>query len=150
MRSSGDGLACLTWIYNLRMNADSQHPGLDDEQAYLAAEVFQLLADPTRIRLLWALVGREMPVNELALRVGKPGPAVSQHLAKLRLGRLVLTRRAGTSVYYRIANEHIEQLVTDAVYNAEHATSDHPAHHRAAEDAGDVLALSRRLERGAP
>ena len=131
------------------MNADSQHPTLDDEQVYLAAEVFQLLADPTRIQLLWALIGREMPVNELALRIGKPGPAVSQHLAKLRLGRLVMTRRAGTSVYYRIANEHIEQLVTDAVYNAEHATSDHPAHHRGVAGPSEISALPRRRDQSA-
>jgi ArsR family transcriptional regulator len=34
-------------------------------------------------------------------------------------------------VYYRVANEHIEQLITDAVFNAEHASSTVPAHHRA-------------------
>lgn len=96
----------------------------------LTVEVFRMLADPTRVQLLWALIGREMPVNELAAEVGKPGPAVSQHLAKLRLGRLVQTRREGTSVYYRIANVHIEQLVTDAVYNADHASHETPAHHR--------------------
>ena len=96
----------------------------------LAAEVFHMLADPTRVRLLWALIGRERPVNELAAQLGKPGPAVSQHLAKLRLARLVQTRKVGTNVYYRIANDHIEQLVTDAVQNAEHASSDTPVHHR--------------------
>ena len=89
-----------------------------------------MLADPTRVRLLWALIGQELPVNELATQVGKPAPAVSQHLAKLRMARLVQTRRVGTSVYYRVANDHIEQLVTDAVHNAEHASSDAPIHHR--------------------
>lgn len=103
---------------------------LAEDQALLAAEVFRMLADPTRVRLLWALVGRELSVNELVAEVGRPGPAVSQHLAKLRLARLVQTRRAGTSVYYRPANDHVEQLVTDAVHNAEHASSDTPAHHR--------------------
>lgn len=107
-----------------------QRVPLDEEQVLLAVEVFRMLADPTRVQLLWALIGREMAVGELAAVVGKPGPAVSQHLAKLRLGRLVQTRREGTSVYYRIANEHIEQLVTDAVYNAEHASAEIPAHHR--------------------
>ncbi len=103
---------------------------LDEEQVLLAVEVFRMLADPTRVQLLWALTGRELAVNELAAQVGKPGPAVSQHLAKLRLGRLVQTRRDGTSVYYRITNEHIEQLIADAVFNAEHASVDVPVHHR--------------------
>lgn len=113
------------------MDADTQHrPALDEDQVLLAVEVFRMLADPTRVRLLWVLIGQELPVNELAMQVGKPAPAVSQHLAKLRMARLVQTRRVGTSVYYRVANDHIEQLVTDAVHNAEHASSDAPSHHR--------------------
>ncbi|WP_024288541.1 metalloregulator ArsR/SmtB family transcription factor [Cellulomonas sp. KRMCY2] len=113
------------------MDADTQHrPALDEDQVLLAVEVFRMLADPTRVRLLWVLIGQELPVNELAAQVGKPAAAVSQHLAKLRMARLVQTRRVGTSVYYRVANDHIEQLVTDAVHNAEHASSDAPSHHR--------------------
>ena len=112
------------------MREDSVPPPLDEDQAELAAELFRMLADPTRVRLLWALVGREMSVNELVAHVGRPGPTVSQHLAKLRLARLVQTRKVGTSVFYRAANDHVEQLVTDAVHNAEHVSSEHPAHHR--------------------
>ena len=96
----------------------------------MTVDVFRMLADPTRVRILWALTGRELAVNDLAAEVAKPAPSVSQHLAKLRLARLVATRRAGTSVIYRVANAHIEQFVTDAVHNAEHATSDIPRHHR--------------------
>lgn len=115
------------------MHADTQEDRLlDSDQVLLAVEVFRMLADPTRVQLLWSLMGCELPVNELATRVGKPAPAVSQHLAKLRLARLVRTRRVGTSVFYSIANDHIERLVTDALHNAEHAQSDTPAHHRPA------------------
>ena len=99
------------------------------EQAELAAEVFRMLADATRVRLLWALIDQELAVNELADRLGKPAPSVSQHLAKLRLARLVRTRREGTQVFYRVENEHVAQLVRDAVYNAEHAGPELPRHH---------------------
>lgn len=113
------------------MNADNHcRRRLDDDQVDLAVEVFRMLADPTRVRLLWCLIGRELAVNELAAQLDKPAPSVSQHLAKLRMARLVLTRREGTSVYYRVANDHLEQLVTDAIFNAEHASSEAPAHHR--------------------
>lgn len=98
-----------------------------------------MLADASRVQLLWALIDRELSVNELAEHIGRPAPAVSQHLAKLRMARLVQTRRAGTQVFYRIANDHIAQLVTDAVHNAEHAGPDVPGHHR--EDA-DLARLS--------
>ena len=92
-----------------------------------------MLSDSTRVQLLWALADRELAVNELAGRVGKPGPSVSQHLAKLRMARLVRTRRAGTTIYYSLENEHILRLVVDAVHNAEHAGPGVPSHHRAAE-----------------
>ncbi len=93
-------------------------------------EVFRMLADATRVQVLWALVGREMSVNDLATHIGKPAPSVSQHLAKLRMARLVRTRREGTTIYYNLDNDHIAQLVTDAVYNAEHAGPGVPGHHR--------------------
>ena len=114
------------------MRADKQvcRRRLPDDQVDLAVEVFRMLADASRIQLLWALLDRELPVNELAEHIGRPPAAVSQHLAKLRMARLVQTRRAGTQVFYRIANDHIAQLVTDAVHNAEHAGPDVPGHHR--------------------
>jgi len=112
------------------MHADiGSSDGLPIEQAELAAEVFRMLADTTRVRLLWALIDQELAVNELAAKVGKPAPSVSQHLAKLRLARLVRTRREGTQVFYRVENEHVAQLVRDAVYNAEHAGPELPRHH---------------------
>jgi len=103
--------------------------GLPIEQAELAVEVFRMLSDSTRVRLLWTLIDEELAVNELADRLGKPAPSVSQHLAKLRMARLVRTRREGTQVFYRVENEHVAQLVRDAVYNAEHAGPDLPRHH---------------------
>ena len=89
-----------------------------------------MLADSTRVQVLWALVDTELSVNELADHVGKPAPSVSQHLAKLRMARLVRTRREGTQVIYRLENDHIRQLVVDAVFNAEHAGPGVPGHHR--------------------
>jgi len=93
-----------------------------------------MLADGTRVRILWALIGRELAVNELAAEVGKLPASVSQHLAKLRMTRLVQTRREGTQVFYRLENEHVAQLVTDAVHNAEHSSPGVPGHHLADTD----------------
>lgn len=104
-------------------------------------EVFRMLADPTRVQVLWALVDRELSVNDLAEHIGKPPPSVSQHLAKLRMARLVRTRRDGTTIFYSLENDHVRQLVSDAVFNAEHAGPGVPGHHRT--DA-DVAALHPR------
>lgn len=114
------------------MYADND-PQVPDEQVDLAVEVFRMLADATRVRLVWALTDRELSVGELAGHVGKAPSAVSQHLAKLRMARLVATRRDGTTVYYRVENDHVAQLVRDAIHNAEHAAGDlrHQHHHTA-------------------
>ena len=114
------------------MSADAQGDRLPADQVELAAEMFRMLADGTRIRLLWALLEAELSVNELAAAAGKPGPSVSQHLAKLRMARLVRTRREGNQVFYRLENDHVANLVRDAVHNAEHASDGIPSHHRGA------------------
>src|SRR5215207_7955465 len=113
------------------MRADNQvcRRALPADEVDLAVEVFRMLADATRVRILWALIGRELSVNELAAEVGKLPAAVSAHLAKLRMSRTVATRRDGAQVFYRLENEHIGELVTNAIHNAEHAGPGVPGHH---------------------
>jgi len=113
----------------MRVHVDS-NPSPDD--LAIAAEVFRLLADPTRVGLLHALAsGEELTVGALAERVAKRPSGVSQHLAKLRMGHLVSTRRDGTSVHYRLANSHVGRLVVDALQHVEHLGPGTPAHHSA-------------------
>lgn len=102
---------------------------VDDAVAPAAAGIFAMLADATRVRIVLALRGGEMAVGALAEAVGKPVPAVSQHLAKLRLAAMVEPRQEGNRVYYRLINEHAARLVVDAMHQAEHAASSHPPHH---------------------
>ncbi|MFF3239180.1 ArsR/SmtB family transcription factor [Micromonospora sp. NPDC002931] len=91
-----------------------------DEQVQLAADGFRLLADPTRIKILWALLQGESSVACLAELVGAAPTAVSQHLAKLRLAGLVRGRREGTFVYYSAADVHVQRLLTEALFHADH------------------------------
>jgi DNA-binding transcriptional ArsR family regulator len=109
---------------------DTERPQPADDEIDLVVEVFRMLADASRVRLLWALLDAELPVNDLAQAVGKPPTSVSQHLAKLRMARLVRTRRHGTQIFYRIENDHVRQLVEDAIFHAEHTSAAVPEHHR--------------------
>lgn len=112
------------------MDADKKcgrHP--ESQYVELAVEIFSMLADATRVRIVLALREGELPVNRIAEIVEKSPAAVSQHLAKLRLSRVVATRQEGTKVFYRLENEHARQLVADAIFQAEHALSGNPAHH---------------------
>jgi DNA-binding transcriptional ArsR family regulator len=97
---------------------DFQMPA--EEQVHLAAEAFRLLADPTRIKVLWALLQGETSVACLAELAGTTPTAVSQHLAKLRLAGLVKGRREGTYVYYSVADEHVRHLLDQALVHADH------------------------------
>lgn len=121
------------------MSADTQSCGYSPESPYveLAVEVFSMLADATRVRIVLALGSGELPVNRLADIVDKSPAAVSQHLAKLRLARIVATRQEGQRVFYRLENEHASRLVADAVFQAEHSLGGTPRHHHAGQDAPD-------------
>ena len=115
------------------MDADKQIDGRSPDSQYveLAVEVFSMLADATRIRIILALRDHgELSVNLLADVVDKAPPAVSQHLAQLRLARIVATRHEGTKVFYRLENEHARQLVADAIFQAEHTLGGTPRHHQ--------------------
>jgi len=103
---------------------------VDSHDVEMAVEVFSLLADPTRVRIILALRDEELSVNHLADIVDKSPTSVSQHLAKLRWGRIVQTRQDGNRVFYSLVDEHARTLVTQAVYQAQHAIEDVPAHHR--------------------
>jgi DNA-binding transcriptional ArsR family regulator len=119
------------------MDADMQDFDNDPDGLFveLAVEVFAMLADATRVRLILALRGGELSVNHLADVVDKSPAAVSQHLAKLRLARIVATRHDGQRVFYRLQDEHASQLVADAILQAEHALGGTPRHHRNGEPA---------------
>jgi DNA-binding transcriptional ArsR family regulator len=107
---------------------DREMPTAD--QVAVAAQTFQLLADGTRVRILWALLHGEKSVGHLAGLVGAQPAAVSQHLAKLRLAGLVRQRRDGNRVIYMADNEHVEAMLHEGLHHADHVVQAHPDHPR--------------------
>lgn len=101
-------------------------PGMRELTA--AAGVFALLADPTRLHLVWLLTRGESDVTALAETCGAARPAVSQHLAKLRLGGLVQSRKDGRRVVYTLPDGHMRRLVVEAISHADHQVSGEPWH----------------------
>ncbi|MEV0774530.1 ArsR/SmtB family transcription factor [Streptomyces sp. NPDC050433] len=93
-----------------------------------AASVFSLLADPTRLHLLWLLTAGESDVTTLAEACGAARPAVSQHLAKLRLAELVQSRKDGRRVVYTLTDGHLRRLVVEAISHANHQVTGEPWH----------------------
>lgn len=99
-----------------------------DDQIQATAEFFRMLADPTRLRLLIALLDSDSDVTELAATVAMARPTVSQHLAKLRLAGLVATRREGRRALYRLRGGHVRALLTHALAQADHRQRGLPEH----------------------
>lgn len=87
-----------------------------------------MLADPTRFRMMWLLSGSEYDVTTLAEAVGTARPAVSQHLAKLKLAGLVSVRRDGRRAVYRVRGGHVRRLLGEAVEAADHHVTGRPDH----------------------
>lgn len=83
-----------------------------EEHAAAAAAMLRLLASERRLIVLCTLIAEgESPVGRLAERASLSQPAMSQHLAKLREDGLVTTRRAGTTIHYRIADPRVARLM---------------------------------------
>ena len=77
------------------------------------SEVFKLLGDPTRVRLVDALTHGERCVCDLATLVGMTESAVSHQLRLLRAARLVRVRRSGRLAYYSLDDHHVVGLLHD-------------------------------------
>ena len=90
--------------------------------------MLRLLADGTRLRLMWLLCHGEHDVTTLTAAVRVARPAVSQHLAKLRLAGLVTTHRDGRQVYYTARHGHIRRLVVEVLHAADHHVAGRPDH----------------------
>ncbi len=83
---------------------------LSKKKAEALAEAFQVLSDPSRLRIL-ALLREERPVNDLVRRVGPSQSAVSHQLRALRQMKLVSHRRVGKSVLYRLSSSAVQTLL---------------------------------------
>lgn len=79
------------------------------------ADTFHVLGDPTRVRILDALSAGELCVCDIASLVGISESAVSHQLRLLRGMRLVRPRRAGRLVYYAVDDQHILELLKQAL-----------------------------------
>lgn len=95
----------------------------------IAAGVFSLLSDPTRIRIILLLKQGELSVGVIAQQLQRSQTVISQHLAKMRANKIVRTRRCGRTKYYALVDEHAYNLVSQAIFQGEHINDQKPAHH---------------------
>lgn len=96
------------------------------DEAVDLAEMFRLLGDPTRVRILFALLeGGELCVCDIAAVVGTKDTKVSQGMRLLRAAGVVRNRRDGRNVYYRLDDAHVRTLLDLSREHTAHARPEH-------------------------
>lgn len=115
--------ACEVRLVDPDRVAATRERALAEDDAISLAERFKLLADPGRLRMIYALLDAgELCVCDLAAVVDATESATSHQLRQLRLAGLVRARKQGRTVYYRVSDTHIRLLLDVAV---EHYLHDH-------------------------
>ena len=94
---------------------------LDGLSATRLADIFKALADPTRVRIISILTKTELCVCDLAATLGMTQSAVSHQLRLMSAMRVVKSRKAGRMVYYRLDDEHIQDLFQRGLAHVRHA-----------------------------
>ena len=88
---------------------------LDEHTAAHVAELFRSFSDTSRVRILSAIIEKEVNISTLALLVGVSESAVSHHMRGLRQMRIVRARRDGKEVFYSVDDPHIIALFQQGV-----------------------------------
>ena len=88
---------------------DVAHAQVDVQEL---ADLFKVLGDPTRIRIVQQLLNKEMCVTDIAEAMGMGQSAISHQLRVLRQARLVAFRKEGKTVYYSLNDEHVVMLLS--------------------------------------
>ena len=88
---------------------------LDEAKATELAEIFRLMGDQNRLRIILACAARPICVGDIAEELGIAQSLVSHHLRLLRAARLVRPNRKGKQIYYTVADDHVSCVIADMV-----------------------------------
>lgn len=96
---------------------------ISDSQAARLAELFRLVGDASRLKIIAACLDSPCCVSDIALRTGLSASLVSHHLRLLRAGRVLRPDRRGKQVFYRTADDRVGRVIGDLLTHADAATS---------------------------
>lgn len=81
------------------------------------SRIYKILSDETRLHILWHLLDHELCVSDLANRLNMSNSSISHQLRELRMNQLVIARKDGKKVFYRLMNSEIrERLLQEYDY----------------------------------
>ncbi len=110
---------------NARRGQSAALPNSMERKAAVAvADLFQVLADPTRVAIIQALSHAELCNSDLAAVLGISESAVSHQMHELRLKKLVSADKRGRMVYYRLTDTHIRHIFEDTLRHVQEDSHD--------------------------
>jgi DNA-binding transcriptional ArsR family regulator len=115
---------CGCRIIHLQAVEEAKATSLSTDEFEKLSQVFKVLADQSRLRILFALQHREMCVCDLAALLEITESAVSHQLRFLRNVNLVKNRRDGTVLYYRLVDDHVKILTDIALTHIKEKRND--------------------------
>ena len=83
---------------------------LDEDKVIDIAELFKVFSDSTRIKIISTLIGKELCVNDIADLTNTSQSAISHQLRLLKQSKLVKYRKEGQSIFYSLADDHVEKI----------------------------------------
>ena len=98
---------------------------LSDDQLVELAEMFRLMGDPSRLKIITACLSAPMCVSDIAAKHGPSQPLVSHHMRLLCAARVLRSERRGKQIFYEAADEHVKRVISDmAAHVCEHPNAD--------------------------
>lgn len=91
---------------------------IDRDETAVLADMFHLMGDPSRLRIILTCLAGSLSVGDIAARLGLSPSLVSHHLRLLRGARILRAERHGKQVFYSAADNHISRVVADMVAHA--------------------------------
>ncbi|MEG0571343.1 MAG: metalloregulator ArsR/SmtB family transcription factor [Oscillospiraceae bacterium] len=91
-----------------------------DEDIFSLSDTFKLLSDSTRLKIIFALMNKELCVCDIGEVVGMTGSAVSHQLRLLRCASLVKYRKSGKQVFYSLDDEHVYGIIAQTYEHIKH------------------------------
>lgn len=98
-----------------RKRGAGNRTNVGEDEIVELAEMFRLMSDPTRLRIILACLNEPVAVGDMASSLGLSASLVSHHLRLLRAARLLQADRQGRQVFYVVGDDHIRSMLTDMV-----------------------------------
>lgn len=105
----------VSYVTKTKENMIAEHAASD------LANIFKALGDPTRIKIIYALMQNELCVHDLSMVLDMGQSAVSHQLRYLRNLRIVKRRKSGKTVFYSVDDDHVEQIIIQTLQHLKHS-----------------------------